>query len=241
MKNVGCGAAIAACLASASLFGGSGQANAADLGRPAPAPSVETYYGPAGYNWGGLYVGGFVGMAHGLWTVDFYRNNNHGHAEEGADGFAAGAWVGYNFHAANNVVWGLEADLGRTNAKQMNDVFDNDSSLAQYGMIGSVRGRLGIAVDRALFYGTAGIAFGTVTNDIQKGRNAGEEIVWDDQMKTGYAIGAGIEYAFSDRWRGRAEYLYSNLGSVTLYNRDGNRADMQNELHQLRAGVSYRF
>lgn len=241
MKKVGCGTVIAACLASTSLFGGSSQAHAADLGRPARSPSVETYYGPSGYNWGGLYVGGFVGMAHGLWTVDFYRNNNHGHAELGADGFAGGAWVGYNVHSANNVVWGIEADLGRTNAKQMNNIFDNDTSLTQYGMIGSVRGRLGIAMDRLMVYGTAGIAFATITNDIQKGRNAGEEIVWDDQQEVGYAVGAGLEYAFSDRWRGRAEYIYSNFGSVSLLNRDGNRADMQNELHQLRAGISYKF
>jgi outer membrane immunogenic protein len=213
---------------------------AADLGRPA-APSVTTYYGPAAYNWGGFYAGGFIGGAHGVETVDFFRNNNHGHAVLGADGFAGGAWVGYNYHVASNWVVGIEADLGRTNASQANDIFDNDTSLTRYGMFGSVRGRIGYSMDRLLVYGTAGMAFATITNTIQKGRNAGEEIVWEDKSNTGYVIGGGLEYAFSDRWMARAEYLYANYGMVTLYNRDGNRADLQNEMHQLRVGASYRF
>ena len=236
MRFSGYGAIFAVCL---SMSGN--PAAAADLGRRA-APSVATYYGPAGsYNWGGVYVGGFLGGAHGVWTVDFYRNNNHGHADLGADGFAGGAWAGYNFHTSNNFVYGIEVDLGRTNASQSNNIFDNDTSLTRYGMFGSVRGRAGYAINRLLVYGTAGIAFATITNDIQKGRNAGEQIVWDDQSNTGYVLGGGLEYALSDRWVGRAEYLYANYGMVTLYNRDGNRADLQNELHQLRVGASYRF
>ena len=40
-------------------------------------------------------------------------------------------------------------------------------------------------------------------------------------------------------WRG--EYVYTDYGSVTLYNRDRNRADFRNEMHLLRVGASYRF
>ena len=50
-------------------------------------------------------------------------------------------------------------------------------------------------------------------------------MVWDNQWETGLALGAGIEYAFSDRWIGRAEYKYANFGTQTLFNRDGNRAE----------------
>ena len=54
--------------------------------------------------------------AHGLWTVDFFRNNNHGHAEEGADGVALGAFGGYNYQFYNNLVIGAEDDVGFTTA-----------------------------------------------------------------------------------------------------------------------------
>lgn len=196
---------------------------------------------PATYNWAGYYVGGFVGGAHGLWTLDFYRNNNHGHAEEGQDGIEAGGLVGYNVYLQPNVIAGVEADLGLTSAKETNNIFDNDTSLAEFNAFGSIRGRLGYAMDRWLIYGTAGLAFANLTNEIQKGRNAGEQIVSDGQTRVGYALGAGLEYAVTDHWLTRAEYLYENFGTASQTNADGNLAEMNNQLHQLRLGVSYKF
>lgn len=212
-------------------------AMAADVRVPTKAP-VE--YAPADI-WSGVYVGGFLGGAHGVWTSDLARNNNHGHTEQGADGIAGGAFAGYNYRINPNLYIGIEADIGSTSAKQSNEIYDNDTSYSSYGPFGSVRGRIGYAFDRLMIYGTGGMAFANISNDIQKGRNPGEQIVWDDQLRAGYALGTGVEYAFSRNFFGRAEYLYSNFGSVTLYNADGNRADFKNELHQVRAGIGYRF
>jgi outer membrane immunogenic protein len=142
---------------------------------------------------------------------------------------------------APRVVAGVEADLGWATASQSNNIFDNDTSYSKIGTFGSLRGRLGYAIDRFLVYGTAGLAFASVTNDIQKGRNAGEQIVYDDQWETGYAIGGGVEYALSQSVVARAEYIYSNYGTVSLYNRDGNLAEMTNDMHLMRVGLSYRF
>lgn len=217
--------------------------NAADLGRgrpPKDAPPVEAYSEPY-YNWAGLYGGFFLGGANENWTVDFYRNNNHGHADLGSTGLAYGGWIGYNIMIAPRVVAGVEADLGWATASQSNNIFDNDTSYSKIGTFGSLRGRLGYAIDRFLVYGTAGLAFASVTNDIQKGRNAGEQIVYDDQWETGYAIGGGVEYALSQSVVARAEYIYSNYGTVSLYNRDGNLAEMTNDMHLMRVGLSYRF
>lgn len=218
-----------------------GQARADGLperAAPAPAPS---YYAPPAFNWTGLYAGVYLGGAHSVWTIDFFRNNNHGHAELGGDGIAGGGWLGYNLQMNSNIVVGVEADLGFTNASQSNQTFDNDFTYSDYGAFGSLRGRLGYAFDRMLVYGTAGLAFANITNNIQKGRNAGVQVVSEDQSHTGYALGLGVEYAFDRNWVARAEYLYSNYGLTTLFNRDGNQADFENELHLVRAGLSYRF
>ena len=169
------------------------------------------YLGPSsrelGFSWSGSYIGGFVGYEHAVWDLDFIRNNNHGMAREGADGIGGGAYIGYNYQFHNHFVLGVEADLGTTNASQHNEIFDNDSSLASYGMFGSVRGRMGYAFDRLMLFGTAGWAFGNVTNEIQKGANAGEQIVADDVWRNGWVVGGGADYAFTENWIGRAEYL----------------------------------
>jgi outer membrane immunogenic protein len=106
-------------------------------------------------------------------------------------------------------------------AKNTNEVFDNDDTLQEYGAIGSVRGRLGYAFNRLLLFGTAGLAFANITNNIQKGQNAGEQVVWENQLTTGWVAGGGVEYAFTNHFVGRIEYLYNNFGNVTLFNRDG--------------------
>ena len=80
-------------------------------------------------------------------------------------------------------------------------------------------------------------AYADITNEIQKGRNAGEQVVSDN----GLALGAAIEYALNSNWIGRVEYQYVNFGAETLSNADGNRADFKNELHQLRVGLSYKY
>jgi outer membrane immunogenic protein len=230
------GALSRAAIAASAFFIATSAASAGDLSLPSAAANYSPYY-----NWSGYYAGVFAGGAHGIWTVDFYRNNNHGHAEEGADGLAVGIYGGYNYQFANRFVIGGELDLGNSNASQSNNIFDNDTSLAKFGMFGSARMRVGYAFDRLLLFGTLGLSVANVTNDIQKGRNAGEEVVWENQLRAGVTSGAGAEYAFAKNWVGRVEYVYTDYGTVVLYNRDGNRAEFRNEMHLVRLGVGYRF
>ncbi len=196
---------------------------------------------PLGHNWGGFYAGGFLGGAHALWTDDFYRNNNHGHAELPIDGFEGGAWVGYNMYLSPKWIAGAEADLGLSNASETTEVFDNDLTYASVNHFGSLRGRLGYVMDNVMLYGTAGLAFANLTEDLQKGRNAGEQLVRDNMYHWGYTLGGGAEYAFTDRWVGRLEYLYSKYNQDSFRNADGQLAEFNNQLHQVRVGVSYKF
>ncbi len=216
--------------------------NAADLGagRNSIKDSPMAYYS-SGYNWTGLYGGVFLGGVTETWNVDFYRNNNHGHANIGSAGLAYGAMLGYNMMLDNKLVVGLEGDFGTANASQSNNIFDNDTSYSTISSFGSLRGRFGYAMDRLLIYGTAGFAFGKITNDIQKGRNAGEEIVYDDKWQNGYVVGGGAEYAITGNLLARIEYLYSNYGMVTLRNQDGNLTELTNDMHQVRLGLAYKF
>ena len=73
---------------------------------------------------------------------------------------------------------------------------------------GTVRGRLGYAFDRVLFFGTGGFAYA------DGGSSNGFNTVGfnkKDDFRTGYAVGGGVEYAFLANWTARVEFLYVNL------------------------------
>jgi len=225
-------AACVFCLASSA-------ASAADMAAmpyKAPPAAPVPYY-----DWTGFYAGAFAGGNEGIWTSDFNRPNGHGHTQQTATGFAAGVYGGYNYMFANRIVLGAEMDIGASTATQDRRIYDNDTSFTKYGAFGSVRGRLGYAFDRLLVFGTAGVALGQLTNNIQKGQTNGEAVVWEDQARFGFTAGGGLEYAITDRWVGRLEYVWTDYGKVTRYDPAGDRAIFKNETHLVRLGASYRF
>jgi outer membrane immunogenic protein len=90
-----------------------------------------------------------------------------GLSNDQSKGFAAGGTLGFNLQAGS-FVYGLEADLSWLNNKSTyvdpNGAINNfyPSETNRLNDLGTVRGRLGLAVDRSLFYFTAGLAFGEV-------------------------------------------------------------------------------
>ncbi|POR42094.1 outer membrane beta-barrel protein [Methylobacterium sp. V23] len=145
------------------------------------------------------------------------------------DGFVGGGQVGYNyqFTPGSGVVVGIEADaqyvdFGRernrfaaTGPLAAQQVF-NPAGISGLDYFGTVRGRLGYAFDRVLFYGTGGFAYGS-----GGGRDFGLPNRSRDDFQTGWAAGGGIEYAlptdsFLNFFRSSAvtlkvEGLYVNL------------------------------
>jgi outer membrane immunogenic protein len=145
------------------------------------------------------------------------------------DGFVGGGQIGYNyqFTPGSGVVIGVEADaqyvdFGRernrftaTGPLAAQQVF-NPAGISGLDYFGTVRGRLGYAFDRVLFYGTGGFAYGS-----GGGRDFGLTNRSRDDFQTGWAAGGGIEYAlptdsFLNFFRSSAvtlkiEGLYVNL------------------------------
>jgi outer membrane immunogenic protein len=87
---------------------------------------------------------------------------------------------------------------------------------------GTVRGRLGYATGPALFYATAGLAYGKVKDTVNEtfiGVPAGAFAF--EHINTGLTVGAGIENTFDlfgwfgSNWTTRTEYLYVDLGNVS--------------------------
>jgi outer membrane immunogenic protein len=123
----------------------------------------------------------------------------------------------------------------------------------------TIRGRLGWANDGWLVYATGGAAVGRAMYDhtstvtatvINAGGSATATVTnafSESKTRWGYAVGGGIEKAFSPNWIGRLEYLYVDLGSYTFLQGSItpglNRFDTSVRLHDniVRAGISYLF
>jgi len=176
-------------------------------------------------------------------------------------GFVGGGQIGYNYQFGNNVVVGIEADIqgsdigSSTNWSpvQAPGVFQRDTSLDYYG---TIRARLGYAFDRFLPYITGGLAYGKIgysESFIAADRSVpGSYYASDSSTKWGWTIGAGAEYAITDNWSIRAEYLYVSLGDmdyafkVPSYNfpeylSDSRFGSISGDFQTVRLGVNYRF
>ena len=171
---------------------------------------------PGGYIWQGPYVGANLGYQ---WSS---INNN----AASPNGVAGGVQAGYNVQYGQ-FVFGGETDLQVTGA---------DGTFAPWKFsnpwFGTLRARAGLAMSSVLFYGTVGLAYGTLD---MKNTLTG---VSESHTGPGWAGGAGVEVGLMGHWTARAEYLYVDLSSSSFV-LDGANHGIQSNL--LRLGVNYRF
>lgn len=191
---------------------------------PVEAPITEV----AGvYDWGGFYVG--VNTGYAFTGTDF--SNGVTSINRDLDGFALGAYAGYNFFN-DGWVYGVEADVKR----DFNDErFDAGGTTLETETTwgGSVRARLGYAIDRTLIYGTGGYAFTRAKlEDVPTGASQSETL-------HGWTIGAGVEHAFTDNVAGRIEYRYSDYNKSDVFGAAGVDGDIDS--HSIMLGVSMKF
>jgi outer membrane immunogenic protein len=155
------------------------------------------------------------------------------------DGFAGGGQVGCNWQTGF-LVLGAEADfngtsLDRTFARRFGPVpsdnpaftigSETDAVSKRLDWFSTIRGRVGFAFDRWLIYGTGGVVFG----DFRSATNvsftpvAGTLPVFDTSVHAGGAsrtraeavYGGGVEYAFTNNWTVKVEYLHFELSRLT--------------------------
>ena len=214
-------------LASVAALGllAAGAASAADLPsrkRPVAAP----VYVPA-FSWSGVHVGPNAGYGWGN------VNTNGGFAITNTgdlDGFVGGAQVGYNYQMGQFVV-GLEADIQGADLSTGN-TFAGLRVKTDY--FGTVRGRVGVAFDRFLPYITGGWAYGNVKTSFP-----GVFAVSSDNSHTGgWALGGGLEYAFTNNIIAGVEYLYVDLGDKRILNTG---TKVGTDFSVVRARLSYKF
>jgi len=242
-------------LASLGAITLTGSAFAADLTPPPPPVPIFT--------WTGVYLGGQVGYAWGtgdnnLMVLDPATGVAIVSSVAGApNGVIGGANVGYNLQI-NQWVLGLEGTVDGTSlsnsATAVLPGFFGKGTVSAYttsDIQGSIRGRVGFAWDRLLIYGTGGVAFGgfkTVLNFSGTATPGGPFVTNGNFSSTrvGWTAGGGIQYAITNNWSVRAEYRYTDFGSVReelfgLPSAAFFNANRQIRQNQVQVGFDYKF
>lgn len=181
------------------------------------------------FTWTGFYVGANAGYAFGSDSRQRFIGNPvlvntlvpAGVVPSGldtdGDGFTGGVQAGFNYQIGQFVV-GVEGDINyidvdrsRTfSSPALGGTVTEFKSELDY--LATLRARLGFAVDRLLVYGTGGFAFGEVG---YSGSITAPGLLWSgssSDTRVGYALGGGLEYAFTNNITAKVEYLYYDLG-----------------------------
>ena len=142
--------------------------------------------------------------------------------DDNGDGFVGGGQIGYNYQIGSFVL-GVEADLQWADLGGSNGVavvpagfpvsFVPAGTVGGIDWFGTVRARVGVAFDRALIYATGGFAYGGA--DDNNGFNGFNGFVNDDDVRTGWVLGAGVEYAFTNNLTAGIEGLWVSLDRNT--------------------------
>lgn len=226
-------------LAATALTAMSGAAVAADLPYRRAAPAPVAAYVPPVFTWTGFYVGLNAGGAVG---GDFTVSDPTGSISNRMGGFLVGGTVGYNYQLMNNIVLGLEGDIGYADigASSSGNAFGAAGYTAKAGIdgyLGTIRGRLGYAMGPWLFYATGGWAFSEARVSTTAYAPFGYGISSSTKGVNGYTVGGGVEYAVNPNLSLKAEYLYIDFEKV----RAGNLANVGIDTHLLKVGLNYKF
>lgn len=215
---------------SATIFAALATAPCMQAADMSSAPAVD---------WTGFYIG-----AQGSWisanvtdTYDLVTPFNFS-----ANGLQGGPVAGYNYQSGNMVL-GLEGDVnfGNVSATALCNgasvpVCAGSGTNPTFNLrtTGTVRGRIGYAVDQVLFYGTGGVGFAnvSVSDPLQGGT--------DGKTHVGFVAGAGAEWMITQGASLRLEYLYSRYPTIN-YALVSTPDSIGFDGHSVRAALNFHF
>ncbi|QPC42449.1 porin family protein [Kaustia mangrovi] len=205
-------------------------AEAADLPVYVPPPPAPVW------SWAGPYLGLHVGAVDGDISARGEEDPEDFELKLDPNGIVGGVQAGYNFQF-DSIVLGVEGDFSFGDVDDV--AYPADFRFeTQIDWMATIRGRVGWAMDRTLFYATGGAAFA----DMELKASEGPFTDKDTQTMFGWTVGGGVEHAFTDYLSFKAEYLYAdfNKETFTLGGEDERgRADLQT--HTFRVGVNWLF
>lgn len=229
---------------------GGGAAFAADL-LARPTLPLPTLADPAAYSWTGLYVGAQIGYTSGRDRVEdvltatntFVGVTNQYRPSGVFGGLSAGADYQYGY-LVGGVVGDLELSDQRGGFNDPPALPFNPGAIGRFSVRGqgSLRGRLGLAYDRFLVYGTGGFAFGELAYSYTNATTGDRENL--SVYRSGWTAGVGVNYAVTDNIFVELEYRRSDYGTfdnVSTVAFPGLTGRERNYNDAGRLGIRYKF
>jgi outer membrane immunogenic protein len=168
------------------------------------------------YNWTGFYIGGNLG---GAWASGTLTDNFSGASFTGShSGFIGGGQIGYNWQVAPQYVLGIEGMFDWTSISKSSNaitVFNGNvlQGSANTDSVSTIAARFGYAANNWLYYGKAGggwVRNGASVTDLTTGAS-----VSSSNTRSGWLLGAGIEYGVTPNWTMKLEYDHLGLDNWT--------------------------
>jgi outer membrane immunogenic protein len=237
--------ALRAAVAGVLMAAGAASASAADLNHYTQAP-VTPSIAQVAFNWTGAYVGGNIGANWNNVSLPIGLTGQTG----STTAFTGGLQAGYLWQT-NQFVYGLEANVnfdgnsrtfGYTGPAATGPTIPGNaySQREREDLDFGFRGRLGYAFDRFLPFVSGGVTFADLNSrltNVTTGRSDSNY-----QLRTGYSVGGGLEYAVTNNWTVRGEYIFNDYGHYTVNygnNGFGYRHDVTN--NALRFSINYKW
>jgi high affinity Mn2+ porin len=260
MQRLAIGYAVAIALASAPVaYAGD------DIFAAKATPAGWPVFGAsAPYDWSGFYAGGHLGYEFGRsnWSaggqggaLGLYQPFD---PFKDTGSFVEGLQVGYNYLWPNRILIGGEADAAFPSFQSapaganpfgvsvggittFNSATLGQASYAETALAsGTLRGRVGYAPGRWLFYATGGLAWSFDRQSLtQTASGAVDQTTF---WRLGYVAGAGVEVPVAPHWTAQFEYLFNDYGRHNNPFFGGAQPFASDvSVQQIRAGLNYQF
>jgi outer membrane immunogenic protein len=213
--------ALCAVALTSSLVGMPVVAMSADMSAPPPLYKAPPAYVAPAFSWTGFYIGANLGAGWNHGNL----NDSFGLFSGGANNnatFLGGGQVGANYQIQNFVL-GVEGDFdwfANNNNSGNGTTIDGSTAISGSNngrWLTTLTGRLGIAVDRMLFYGKGGSAWVGSNNLTLVDVPTGAAVSFsNNNTNTGWVAGGGVEWAFAPNWTAKVEYDYVGLNNYSL-------------------------
>lgn len=205
---------------------------------------------PSAYNWAGFYAG--VHAGYGVGNTDF-GNSDFGTLDIQDKGGLGGVQVGYN-QQIGNVLLGVEGDFSFAGFKGERSLTFAPVTITQNSKIkwlSTLTGRAGVTNGPWLTYVKGGVAWAQQEYGYLLTVSAPAETIAMSvsERRTGWIVGAGVEYALANRWSVRGEYNFINFadhaftatGIDSLTGPTQTNGHTVQNLHLVKLGLNYQL